>query len=219
MGSLKKDIENVVEHFPHLMHKEEEGNNFLIGKIDVFDDSESVYFDTFTIKITIPHKYPYAFPKLYELEDKIPKTADRHVFTDSKACCLAIPQVIEIEERKGISIFDFIKRYVLPYLANQLYYENNPDKKWANGEYKHGFEGIVQYYCEVLEVSTLEELHKELKNYLEIKVKRNDKCFCGSGLKYKKCHLIKTLPLSKISTKTIRNDFDQLTEYLEKRSL
>jgi hypothetical protein len=35
---------------------------------------------------------------------------------------------------------------------------------------------------------------------------RNEACFCGSGLKYKKCHQLKLEPRNKVACKLFEND-------------
>lgn len=39
-----------------------------------------------------------------------------------------------------------------------------------------------------------------------VPIQRNEICFCGSGLKYKKCHALKLEPKNKIACKLVDND-------------
>lgn len=218
MGSLEKDIKKVIDYFPDLKFKQKREMRFLIGKLDIFDENGSIYFDTFNILIVIPSKYPYDFPLLFELGNKIPKILDRHIFPEAENCCITVPPEIDAILKRGITIYEFINEHAIPHLANQIYYENNPEKKWASGDYAHGNNGIFQYYCEILGLDTFNDLHHELENYLGRKIKKYEMCFCNSDLKFKKCHQIKWQPLSRIPMKRIEKDFRTLSEHLSKLS-
>lgn len=212
MGSLKKDIEKVITHFPSLEYVENTNKTSeLIGFIDIFDKDEEIYYDTFKIKIKIPKKYPYGFPTLYEIGDKIPKIDDRHIFKEDNSCCVCVLQEISKESSKGITIFEYINKYVIPYLANQVYYEKS--KEWANGDYKHGFEGRLQYYEEMFKSEDIEFIQNELNQFLHFKKNRNDICFCSSGRKYKKCHLSIFTKLDNLTYNRVKKDFEDLKTY------
>lgn len=214
MGSLKKDIEKVITHFPDLKYIEDTNKTSeLTGYIDIFDEDGEIYFDTFKIKIKIPKNYPYGFPTLYEIGDKIPKIADRHIFKDDNSSCVCVLQEISKESSKGITVFEYITKYVVPYLANQLYFEKS--KKWANGDYKHGFEGILQYYEELLKSEDIDFIQNELNQFLHFKKNRNDICFCSSERKYKKCHLSIFTKLNNLTYKRVEKDFENLKIFIK----
>ena len=53
-----------------------------------------------------------------------------------------------------------------------------------------------------------------------IPIQRNDLCFCGSGLKYKKCHAPKLEPKNKIACKFINNETGNIeVKIIRKKSL
>lgn len=212
MGSLNKDIKNVIANFPNLEYfTSKNKSNWLIGNIDIFDKKGEIYFDTFKIKILIPKNYPFGFPTLYEIGDKIPKIEERHIYTEDNSCCVCPLPEISRESSKGISILDYINKYAVPYLANQIYYENS--KNWANGEYKHGFEGTLQYYKEFFKSDEIDFIENELNNFIKIKQNRNENCFCNSGKKFKKCHLEVFNALSNLTTNRIIKDLENLKLY------
>lgn len=77
---------------------------------------------------------------------------------------------------------------MIPFLANQSYYERMGD--WKNGQYDHGSKGIMTYYSEAFGISDRSLLELILQQLSENqRYGRNDPCLCGSGKKAKKCHL------------------------------
>ena len=77
---------------------------------------------------------------------------------------------------------------VIPYLYDQVY-------KLEKGEYKgkvhaHGKRGLLDDYKEWWGLEKDELVINKLKLITgQIKIGRNDPCFCGKNIKYKKCHL------------------------------
>ncbi len=183
---IKDDFKKVNLKYPKLKLVWEEETMQCIGEVDVFD-KENVYWDSFLVKITIPIKsYPYFFPNLFISDDRIPKEDDRHVNFDS-SCCVEVEQKQILRAKKGITILQFLDEYVIPYFADQLYYEKEND--WANGDYQHGIDGKIQYYSELTGVENLEEILYILRNLERINtIEMYQPCFCKSGKKLKYCH-------------------------------
>lgn len=182
---LDKDIHEVLEIFPKLKLFEKEKKKILSGEIDIFDAADN-YLDSFTINVAIPRNYPYGFPLLFETSNKFEHIPDRHIDEDG-SCCVCSLQEVDLISQKGISMKDFFLGYVIPYLANQLYF--NIEKEWANGDYDHGAEGILQYYRELFELDRIEEIFELLSFLNKNRMNRNDTCFCGKKQKLKRCHL------------------------------
>lgn len=51
---------------------------------------------------------------------------------------------------------------------------------------------------------------KENASKTIVPFQRNEICFCGSGLKYKKCHALKLDPENKIGCKLVDNDIGEI---------
>ena len=183
---IKDDFKKANLKYPKLKLVWEEETFLCIGEVDVFD-KENVYWDSFLIKITIPIKpYPYFFPNLFITDDRIPKDDDRHINPDS-FCCVEVEQKQTLRAKKGITILQFLDEYVIPYFADQLYYEKQDD--WANGDYQHGIDGKIQYYSELTGTDDLKEILYILKNLERINtIELYKPCFCKSGKKLKYCH-------------------------------
>lgn len=199
---IEKDFNAVSEKFPKLiLEKFRNGIYHCEGEIDIFDNNNN-YWDSFEIKIKLPKGYPYSFPKVFIVGNRIPHEDDRHINEDA-SCCVAVLQEETLRASRGITIIQFINEYVIPFFANQLYFEKH--HKWANGDYLHSIEGIIQFYKEQTHLGSAEEIILFLKKLPTIKqLSRNDRCFCNSELKYKNCHLLQlnkilSLPINRIN--------------------
>lgn len=181
-STLKKDLAAAVELFPKLRFNEVERT--LEGEIDIFDALGN-YVDSFDIRVIVPKAYPHRIPSLFETGGKLDHIADRH-FNIDESCCVCSLQEADIRSQRGITITSFMEKYAVPFLANQLYFENK--KEWANGEYAHGVPGIFQYYSEVLEIEDFNEVLRILNIFNLRKFHKNEECFCGSENKLKHCH-------------------------------
>ena len=183
---IKDDFKKANLKYPKLKLVWEEETFLCIGEVDVFD-KENVYWDSFLIRITIPIKpYPYFFPNLFITDDRIPKEDDRHINPDL-SCCVEVEQKQILRAKKGITILQFLDEYVIPYFADQLYYEK--EDGWANGDYQHGIDGKIQYYSELTGTDDLKEILYILKNLERINtIELYKPCFCKSGKKLKYCH-------------------------------
>ena len=78
--NLSEELSIIEERFPKLRAVFSKSGRLekLIGELDICDD-EGNYWDTFDIKIVIPKKFPYAIPKVFELNGKILRDNDRHI--------------------------------------------------------------------------------------------------------------------------------------------
>lgn len=203
---LEKDIEKFCEVYPLFKYYKNYNKKFcyLIGNLDVCD-LEDNYYDSFKIKIYInKDKYPYTIPKVQEITQNIKRTDYNHI-NEEGFCCLDMEHILEKESRKGIDLTTFYKIKIYPFFTNYIFKMKTGD--YANGEYAHNFDGVVQYYKEELGIDD----HKIITSILYAVVtnsipSRNELCLCGSGLKIKKCHLIKINTLKSLSNSRLISD-------------
>ncbi len=185
---FEKDFKSLNEFFPKLSHKNiNQANNawLITGEIDICD-SVGDYWDTFSIIIIVPFQYPFCIPIVLETSEKIKRIEDHHI-DEHGICCLDITHKMLLLKARGINLLTFTREKIYPFFVNQVYFEKKG--KFANGEYKHHFEGIKQYYAEDLKINSVEECVMILKHLLnDTPLTRNDFCFCKRKLKYKKCH-------------------------------
>lgn len=137
--------------------------------------------DTFVIQINLAIEEINAFthlPNVKETKGRIVSIlqklnccpADLHVFDDHSFCL-----GIQNSPNTRVSIVKFLQEWVIPFLYRLAYTEKFGLEAARNnlwGEYSHGEAGIEEYNSEV-----------NRKN------PRNSLCLCGSGKKYKHCHI------------------------------
>lgn len=183
-ANLDRDIIEILEVFPKLKLLEKDKRKSLYGEIDIFDFVGN-YVTSYEIKVILPINYPYGFPLLFETGNKFEHVEYRHV-NDDGSCCVCSLKEADLVKQKGIPIKAFFLKYVIPYLANQVYFETAGE--WANGDYDHGIEGILQFYKELFTIDNLEKVISLLSFLGFTKLNRNDKCYCGKNAKLKYCH-------------------------------
>ena len=189
-----KEQEQLAIKYPSLNFIIEDKTVFIRGKIQIADIAE------FTIEIKLLDDYPISLPEVREIGGKIYRSDDRHINEDG-TCCLTIPAKMHQDLGKNYSIIAFIDIFVIPFFANQIYYEIHG--VWANGEYSHGEKGLLEFYSELLETKSNKIVANLMKISLQTFPKLSQKCPCKSGKRLKKCHfkgfiLLKKIPLIQI---------------------
>lgn len=184
--NLDQDIAEINNLFPKLNYISKKNKRLIEGELDICD-TKGIYWDTFEIEIYIPPNYPYGVPTLVETSKKIPRADYRHI-NKAGICCVDMSHELLFQAKQGIRLFDFIKNKAYPFFANQLFYDEKG--YYSNGEYKHRFKGVEQFYKERLNIDDC-GLAVKLLNYVlsNPKISRNKPCVCGSGDKVKDCHL------------------------------
>jgi hypothetical protein len=184
---FEKDFQAVQGLFPKLKASYNSKNQFwyVKGELDICD-TEGEYWGSFNILITVPHPYPYSLPIVKEISNHIKRDDNWHINNEG-VCCLDITHKMLFIAARGINIFEYIRNYVYPYFANQLY--KIKIGKYAGDEYKHHFAGINQFYAEDLNIHDPEIAILILEAILKGEIPgRNKKCICKKA-KFKKCHL------------------------------
>lgn len=202
---LKADVKEVVVAYPELEVYRIKGiPRALEGPLHIRDvnDQERGVFE---IRLTVPTEYPQGFPSLRETSKKIPRTKERHIYEDTHDCCVVVRQKQIIEGRKGITLLRFMRDYAEPYFANQIYFEENG--KFAEGEYAHGECGQFQFYIETFKSLNVKVILRGIEVARnKTGPERNDPCLCGSGIKYKKCHLSAVQEITVLGPEQLEGD-------------
>jgi hypothetical protein len=173
----------------------------LDGTIPLIDEQGDI-IDSYEISIIPLDDYPNNFPYVYEIAGRLPNNIDWHIYPDGHFCIKASP-----EEKliciNGISLLSFIKEQVIPYLFNQNFREKFG---YFLRERSHGLEGNLEFFKDIFKTEDLLKIKQYLGFILErAKPNRVALCFCGSGIKYRRCHrdayqLLSPLPDSTIAT-------------------
>lgn len=185
---FKSQLISACKLFPNLKIKLDHNNlEYLQGILDIPNENEDISYQ-YLIEIHYQKGFPYRFPKLFETGGEIPPLADYHKYNDN-SCCITVDADEILKCRNGIRITDFIKNEVVPYFANQLHRKITGKYK---DEYYHGSRGVREFYENLLHTKNLslilDYIHYSFGNK-KLNIRRNDLCMCGSGLKFKKCHL------------------------------
>lgn len=215
-SKLDKDLKAFLDLYSQFIYYERPKKQCLLlkGDIDICD-VDGNYWDTFEIEIYIDKvKYPYHAPIVIESSNIIERDIDWHI-SKKGVCCLDIDHQLEYLSKRGVNITSFYQEKIYPYFTNTLYRIKNGE--YANGEYFHNFDGIIQFYKEKLQISDIQTIIKILNSILENKVPgRNNLCLCGSEKKIKKCHLEPIEFLKSLSKGRIIKDLDGFKNHQQK---
>lgn len=187
--------------FPSLNFITENNTVYIRGKIKIANVA------VFEIEIKLPDDYPNSLPEVKELGEKIPISDERHINSDG-TCCLTVPAKMHQELGKNYSIIEYIDQFVIPFLGNQVYYEIHG--VWVNGDYRHGRQGIFEFYVELLHVQNPTVIAELMEITLQTFPKLSQKCPCKSGKRLKKCHLKGIVILKKIPLIQLTSDYKKM---------
>ena len=197
MKITNSDIKWLESHFPNLQY--EADSQKIVGELDfcaaydnqagkvIVDDSARTVnrfiCEVFEIEIFLEISDTNGWPKVYEVggrHHQIAKKcnvelADLHFYLDDDACCLGI----KFRDNRSFSIRGLLEELVIPFFYRLSYTEKfgiaaSRNDLW--GEYSHGDKGEWEHLTEI-------------SNFAKLRLGRNDLCPCGSGKKYKQCHL------------------------------
>lgn len=200
-------------HFPNLQYNSEFQN--IVGELDfcaTYDhesdklvihdnatDSRRTLCDVFEIEIWLHEMDTNGWPKVYEVGGRHRRIAkkwnteiiDLHFYPADAMCCLGLKFI----DNRHLSIRDFLQKLVIPFFYRLSYTEKlgiaaSQNDLW--GEYSHGNKGLREYLAEI-------------SDYAKQNPCRNDLCPCGSGIKYKKCHLDEVESLKRDERETTPN--------------
>ncbi|PKK36814.1 hypothetical protein BWI96_10615 [Siphonobacter sp. SORGH_AS_0500] len=193
MGELSRGAKEFIEEAQSLVDqnpclfiaKDEHGLPSLCGEL-LLDDEEGIPFDSYHVKIEFVSNYPFEFPKVFETGNRIPKNIDWHIFESDGHCCIKSMPEESLLCKRGITLEWFIKTQVKPYFYNQKYREIHG---FFLKERSHGINGNNEFFKEIFRTENLQTIAKGLI-YIKTRQKPNrvDACFCGSKLKFRKCH-------------------------------
>lgn len=145
--SIKNDVQVFLDKYYTFsrMESPKEGYIALRGQINVIDEKKK-FWGTFDVLILINEKvYPYTIPIVIEKSEIIDRNWDYHI-SEKGECCLDIPHKLIKVRNRGIDFETFYKDVIYPFFAN--YHFKKSTGSYANGEYKHFFDGISQFYQE-----------------------------------------------------------------------
>ena len=178
--------------------------------------------DRYSIEIQIPDDYPKNVPIVRETGGRLLKVADRHFNPADGTACPFLPDERYKYYPQGSTIIDFIEEPVKSFFLWQTHYDLNEGRSSLEGR-GHGVEGIIEFYSEELKTKDISVMVKFLDYLTAKKVKKNWKCYCGSGKQLRYCHINK---LNDLRAKILRHDAKKslaqvrdLREHIKSRKL
>ena len=153
-----------------------------IGNDEAHRRLASFLCDSYSLRIDLNYIDRNGWPRVYEVGGRHQAISrkhnvdaiDLHFYPDG-SCCLGI----RFSPERFLTIERFIDELVIPFLYRLSYVDKNGPlaaKRDLWGEYAHGDDGIRQYMNEMLDMASRDP-------------GRNELCPCGSGRKFKRCHL------------------------------
>lgn len=196
---LKKQIEIILKKYPFL--------NFYHDKMCFFGIILIDEDDSYNLKIDISNSTNH-FPKVYELDERIPRKPDRHINADNSLCFTTSINEEILIKTKISSLEKFFEHILIPYLINNSYFEINKEYKF--GEYNHHPEySIYETYVDILNINNFQLIARTLESIANGKKYRpNEICYCGSQIKIKKCnnHEIGYRNVKKLTSERLKSD-------------
>ncbi|EKE07438.1 MAG: hypothetical protein ACD_18C00084G0004 [uncultured bacterium] len=177
--------ESIKKNYPTLLVYIEDNIVYLKGTLRI-EDKRGVILDSFKIKVEIPFNFPNEIPKVWEIDNKIPKIADRHFNVDGTAC-LAFRDAVFLYWNEDSDILDFFDKFVKPFFIWQIEYSitGGNNKKEAHG---HGIIGAFEFYKDISCGKDIYSVYKFILYLSKEKIKGHWNCYCGSGKKLRGCH-------------------------------
>lgn len=204
--TFQNELPSTLEKYPDFATKSKDGMLYLKGILDIPDTSGSIS-GSFSVEIHPTEKFPYRFPKMYEVGGAIPVNANWHKYSDNSCCFTVEPDEILIC-KNGITLLYFVEQIAIPYLAHQLY-------RRCTGhylkEYPHGKEGVRLFYTELFKTSNFNIWQTCYEHaFIEARTGRNEKCYCNSNAKHKKCHRLVEEKLKVLGKWKVFNDLKMI---------
>lgn len=170
-----------------LFKVEQDGNMILRGVIPIID-MDGKYWEDYEVEIHCSPYFPKQFPLLFETGGKIPRIGDWHVYEDTGSCCVKIIPEELLRCKKGITVIEYIREEVIPYLFNQTH--RRIEGYYVNGEYSHGTKGIFEYYSQLLGTGNNVKQLLQFMHFIATheRPQRTSSCFCGKKAKFRHCH-------------------------------
>jgi SEC-C motif-containing protein len=141
------------------------------------------------VRIEFPFDYPWSEPRAFDSVGRFEHSLDRHFSTETGRCCLWLPPKSQWDARNPDCLILFLDE-VAVFFDRQLIYDAGGQVAWPGEQYGHGPDGYWEWILE--EFGGSAELVVPFSPEFEgsFRLGRNDTCRCGSGKKYKRCHIV-----------------------------
>jgi hypothetical protein len=176
----------VLREYPTLGHRidEDAGSVHLEGNL-VYPLACGIPTEV-PVRIDFPFDYPRREPRAFDVARRFEHGLDRHLAIDDGACCLWLPPKSRWDASDPDTLLEFLDE-VYVFFHRQLVYDAGGQVEWPGPQYGHRTDGYEQWITE--EFGDEQALRAFIPTLnANVKNGRNERCPCGSGRKFKKCH-------------------------------
>ena len=149
--------------------------------------------DEYQVQIDVPLDFPKRVPRVQELDGRIPREVDHHVFPSTGVLCLGSPLQLGLVAHRSTDLADFVWRGIVPYLYAASYREQTGGP-YPFGELAHGPDGLLDDYARILRLSTPQQASDALRLLgLKRRLANKRPCPCGCGRRLGTCRFNETV--------------------------
>lgn len=163
-----------------------QANCFPVTLEGVFEvDSPKGPVDAYKVRIEFDRDFPRAAPLVFDIDGRLPRDIDRHVYSDGHVCLEVWP--VWLAQNPEPTVATVLGGPIRNFFLSQSYYEANG--KWPFGEYSHGDKGRREALRDAVRADSIADKDLVWRVYGLFKPpRRQNVCPCGSGRLYRKCH-------------------------------
>jgi hypothetical protein len=170
------------ERFPDLTASSDGSTVCIHGTFTVIQ--ETMVLDRFQIEIEWSDSDKEA-PILREPGGRIPRTNERHMGLDGKACPL-VPEEWLIRARSARTVIHYLDGPVHDYLLWQCLTDHGFTPSW--GQRSHNVAGLIEAYGDMVGMEGENAVIRCLEYLAKKKFRGHWTCACGSGRPLRDCH-------------------------------
>jgi hypothetical protein len=136
------------------------------------------------VLVQLARNHPFGEPRAYDTSGRFPRVPDRHLMPDGR-CCLWLPPESQWDPNDPERLPKYLDQVAL-FFERQLICDVTGE--WPGPERGHGTAGYMEFVGEILngDDTLVQAIAPVLGGQ---NIGRNTPCPCGSGVKYKRCHL------------------------------
>lgn len=183
---MRGEVAKLIESYQTLCYiGEKDGKAIITGNVlvhKVYNDFP--VYKEFCVKIEIPHNYSETLPEVWEIGNQI-EDSYQHRYSDGKLC-LAADSEMKIDFLKGLSLTEWVEKYIIAYFFSYEYYKRFGE--YPFGERSHGSLGTLEFYSSYFGIDDVVKTYKFMEKLRSLKYRGHDKCPCGSEKKARNCH-------------------------------
>lgn len=129
--------------------------------------------------------YPKSLPIVWELDGRIPRNLNHHVFPKHGNLCVTLPDAYWLEHDEA-RLLEYLDGPLKTYFIAHTIYERSG--KWPLGEWGHDERGYLEFYGEQFDTDDRRVITEYLRCLSRPAIKGHWSCPCGSGRRLRRCH-------------------------------